>query len=130
VLCIWQRFPFAAVAIIAVAALCMPLTQLWRTRLLFVISGIFASGGALAFYHVGVEEHWWASIAACGQQGLEELNFGDLGNTQGIGGLKPCDQVDWRFFGVSMAGYNAMLSTTLAVTFAAIARTLIRRETK
>jgi disulfide bond formation protein DsbB len=84
--------------------------QAW---LLGAAAGMFAFGAALAFYHVGVEEHWWGSIAACGG----ELATGEVGDdlrALSPADLKPCDRVDWRLFGLSLAGYNAVFSTLLA----------------
>ena len=78
-----------------------------------MLSGIvFLVGAGIAFYHVGVEQHWWASAASCGNNG------GDVPKTidelrQLLMQAKPakaCDEVDWTLFGLSMATYNVPFS--------------------
>ena len=63
------------------------LSPLWRSvaglgrRLLLPIglcAVIFAAGGALAFYHVGVEQHWWGSVAGCAGEAVTDLTLDDL----------------------------------------------------
>jgi len=73
----------------------------------------FAIGAAIAFYHVGVERHWWAS-AVCGGEAARVGSTRDL-----LAGLstrpeKSCDAVDWVFLGLSMATYNAAFSAVMA----------------
>ena len=63
----------------------------------------------MAFYHVGVEQHWWGSFAACGGELATDLTLEDLKAQLGGGNIprKPCDRIDWELFGLSLAGYNA-----------------------
>jgi disulfide bond formation protein DsbB len=128
VLCLYQRVPYAIIGAIALFVRMLG----FRGRLLgwsiLTIAAIFLCGAGLAIYHVGVEEHWWTSIAACGGQAVEALKFEDLMNNGGGKPLKPCDQVDWRLFGLSMAGYNAVFSAMFTGVFAAVGTMQIRRE--
>jgi disulfide bond formation protein DsbB len=114
VLCLYQRVPWAIAALIAAVGLAG-----WVGRrdsvLLAVCALVFAGGGALAFYHVGVEQHWWGSIAGCGGAPVSGLTLDDLRPESLATGLKPCDRVDWRLFGLSLAGYNAIASTLLSL---------------
>src|SRR6202035_918892 len=63
-LCLLQRWPWAAaialslVALIAGSRAALP----WVAVLLAIV---FAFGMAVAFYHVGVEQHWFAGPSAC-----------------------------------------------------------------
>ena len=66
VLCLWQRVPFAAAAVIAGIGLLAPVAGGQSLLLAGLTAVIFALGGALAFYHVGVQQHWWSSLAGCG----------------------------------------------------------------
>ncbi len=75
----------------------------------------FLVGAGLAAFHVGVEQHWWAGTAECG------ANFGPAGSVEELRrrllaqAVVRCDEVAWSLFGISMAGYNFLLSLALAV---------------
>src|SRR5438067_13477824 len=77
-LCLLQRWPWAvAIVISLVAAFAGGRGGLpW---LALILAGVFALSVAFAFYHVGVETHWFAGPSACtasssGAQTLEALN--------------------------------------------------------
>ena len=65
VLCIYQRWPFAIA--IAIAAGALLLVRSGRSpRWLLALAGlVFIANSAIAFYHVGVEQHWWQGTAEC-----------------------------------------------------------------
>lgn len=111
ILCLYERVPYAAAALMAGVALATPAQSGWRARLMALAAVVFLAGAGLAFYHVGVEQHWWRSVAGC--EGPLALDAGDLG-TLSLSDLKPCDRVDWRLFGLSLAAYNAIVSLALA----------------
>ena len=120
-LCLYQRVPFAVGGVLAIAALAVSSGA--RGRLLALIGLGFAVNAAIAVYHVGVENHWWAS-AVCGGNVPAIASAEDLRRALAQPGPKPCDTVDWTLFGVSMAGYNIVFSSALAVlAFAGWART-------
>ena len=82
---------------------------------------LFSSG--LAFYHAGVENHFWPGPATCSGGGPVDLGDSSLID---IIGQKPsgpsCSEAAWRFLGVSMAGYNLLFSAGLfAICFVAAA---------
>jgi disulfide bond formation protein DsbB len=68
----------------------------------------------LGAYHAGVEWKWWAGPQDCGGA------LSDLGSAGGL--LKRlesirvvrCDEVAWSFLGLSLAGYNVLISLLLA----------------
>jgi disulfide bond formation protein DsbB len=113
VLCLYQRVPWAIAALVAAAGLVGWAGR--RDAVLAVCALVFAAGGALAFYHVGVEQHWWGSIAGCGGAPVSGLTLDDLRPESLAAGLKPCDRVDWHLFGLSLAGYNMIASTLLSL---------------
>ena len=112
-LCLYQRWVYAAAAAFGVAALLVPTG---RRRWVVVAAGaVFAGGAGLAFYHVGVEQHWWAQTAACaGKVDLAGLTVEQLRSALQAPPPKPCDEVDWTLFGISLAGYNVLVSLALA----------------
>ena len=114
ILCLYERVPWALAALVAAVGLVG-----WSGRRgsvpIALCAAIFAAGGALAFYHMGVEQHWWGSIAGCGGLPVSGLTLDDLRPETLATGLKPCDRVDWRLFGLSLAGYNAIASALLSL---------------
>ena len=73
-------------------------------------------GAGIAFYHVGVEQHWWASAASCGSDAPGQTITMD--QFQALLQQKPekaCDEIDWTLFGISMATYNVAASTILGI---------------
>lgn len=125
ILCLYERVPYAVVAVLAVVALLTPAHSSWRRWLMVLAAVVFLTGAGLAFYHVGVEEHWWRSVAGC--EGVLATDVGDLGNLS-PSDLKPCDQVDWRLFGLSLAAYNAIVSLALAALCLVAVRFLARKH--
>ncbi len=126
ILCWWQRY--AHMAVIALAACALAASGPGRahtgSRLGWALVGatgvaLLASAGIAAF-HVGVEQHWWAGTAECGSTlgpagGIDQLRARLLAQP-----IVRCDEIAWSLFGISMAGYNFLLSLALAA-FAAFA---------
>jgi disulfide bond formation protein DsbB len=76
---------------------------------------LFLASSGLAFYHVGVEQHWFAGPTACtggstGAKSLEDLRA-QLMATKPV----RCDEPQWTLFGVSLAGFNLLASLVLMV---------------
>ncbi len=94
---------------------------------------VYAFSAGLAFYHTGVEYKFWPGPAICAAQS-GPVNLDDI--AAGLGGAvtaPSCEDAPWRdFFGVSMAGYNMLISAGLfALTlFAAAAETRRARENR
>jgi disulfide bond formation protein DsbB len=89
---------------------------------------VYAVSAGLAFFHTGVEFQFWPGPASCSGGG--PVNFDDLAGALNNKAAAPsCDAVQWRMFGVSMAGYNLLISAGLfALTAkAAIAETRLAR---
>ena len=115
ILCIYERIPYALAAGVALLAAVLPLNGSARAMLIGLCGVIFLGGAGLAFYHVGVEEHWWAAITGCGGQPATNFTIEDLQASLQRPAVKSCDQVDWRLFGISLAGYNMIVSVVLAI---------------
>jgi len=77
---------------------------------------IFAAGVALAVYHAGAEWKFWPGPSACASTGgsVSAAAMADLLNGAKI---KPpaCDEAAWVFLGLSMAGWNALVSLKLTI---------------
>jgi disulfide bond formation protein DsbB len=121
-LCVYERWPYYAAAALALVALAAGRRRLSRAAL-FLAAVIFVAGAALAFYHVGVEQHWFAGPTACTGPALDmsspEALRAQLLATPPV----RCDAVQWSVFGVSLAGLNLLASLPLTVfSLAAAAR--------
>ena len=119
-LCILQRWPHVAAVVVAALIL---LTG--KVRALAVL-GMAAAGIAmgLALYHTGVELAWWPGPSHCsgGVGNLAQLSTQDLMSRIQNAPVVRCDEVAWRFLGLSMAAWNAILSAVLAVIWGTAAR--------
>ena len=109
-LCILQRWPHLAAAIIG-AVLIFIDSRLLRW------AGALAAGLATAFaiYHAGVEYQWWQGPVACtgGIDGMLNMSTQDLMAQLQSAPVTRCDQPQWYFLGLTMAGWNAICSAIL-----------------
>lgn len=112
-LCLYQRVPYGITLGLGLVALVVPWGEV-RTAAVALAGAAFLVGAGIAVHHVGVERHWWASVAACGGALPTEMTVAELRVALAGPPAKPCDAVDWTLFGVSMAGYNAFVSLFLA----------------
>lgn len=115
-MCYWQRWPHAAAILLAIGAY-LSASNLQRSRMLVMLAALaVAISGAIGVFHAGVEIGWWEGITQCTATGATSLQ--DIMNVP----LVRCDQVQWDFLGISMAGWNAIISLTGAVAIIALAR--------
>ncbi len=115
ILCLYQRVPYAVTGLLAVLALGMPAGGHARAIMTVLCAVVFLVGSGIAFYHFGVEQHWWASAASCGGTPMGKITLEQLRQQLQVRQPKACDQVDWTLFGISMAGYNVVVSLALSV---------------
>jgi len=121
-LCIWQRWPHGVALTVALLALLPVLGQARRAMIALAALGITVSG-AIGIYHAGIEQHWWQGVTACTAApvaGTTEEILAQIMATP----LVRCDAIPWSLMGISMAGWNAILS----LTFAGVILWLIRKK--
>ena len=95
-----------------------------------VVALIYLLSAVLAGYHTGVEFYFWPGPSTCGTTGPAVIDGVDLGSALQAGPTGPsCAEALWRFLGISMAGYNMLISTAL-FTFCAIAMVHAFRKAK
>ena len=70
----------------------------------------------LGMFHSGVEWKWWPGPQEC--SGAPELGGGALLDRLKTVNVVRCDEAPWRFLGLSLAGYNALISLALAAVAA------------
>ncbi len=116
-LCLEERIPYHIVIplslLMAIAALVRAPPKLLMVGFAVIIVAM-ACNVALGAYHAGVEWHWWAGPTDCTGP-LTDLRAGGslLNSLQSIHIVR-CDEAAWRFLGISLAGYNALISLLLA----------------
>ena len=124
VLCIYQRIPYAAVILIAGAALFLPE---WPRAIAIALAGLaLLTGSGIAVFHVGVEQHWWQGTAECGGADAAADSLEALRAQVLAAPTVRCDEVPWSLFGISMAGYNALISFGLGIASLYAARQTTR----
>lgn len=121
-LCLVQRYPYALLVGLALAASLLSHRDRERTLLLSIMVLVLVFGAFVSAFHVGVEYGWWTAGAGCSAP-LEPLQpLGDqdtfILSAQTGPPMPSCSDAAWRFpsdQGLSMAGYNFLLSTGLAL---------------
>ena len=112
-LCLLQRWPWW-LAIAMAAAAWLAGDHLPPGVPAIVLGIVFVASAGIAFYHVGVEQHWFAGPAACtagsaNAATVDELRAQLLGKQAVL-----CDRPQWTLFGVSLAGWNFLASLVMA----------------
>lgn len=117
-LCLWQRWPHAAAVLIGLLGLAVP------GRLVPVLGALAAlTTAAIGGFHVGVEYGWWEGLATCSGSSITGVAVDDLLNPDlAMAAPIRCDAVAWSLLGISMAGWNMLLSLGLAGVWLAAAR--------
>lgn len=108
ILCFYQRWPHGIAAGLGLLAFWAP--GRWRAAVSGLGGCVLLIGAAIAFFHVGVEEHWWPGTASCGATLEGARTIDDLRQALLATPAVRCDVPLWSLFGVSMAGYNMLLS--------------------
>jgi disulfide bond formation protein DsbB len=107
-MCLWQRIPHWVMLFFGAGVLALHYRQNFQSaRLLLGACSIIALiSSGLGLWHLGVEQKWWPSPIGCSvTQGVPDfLNMH----------IVYCDEPQWQLFGISMAGYNALISLGLA----------------
>lgn len=80
---------------------------------LAVLALAVLGNAGLGAYHAGVEWGYWPGPADCTGPVLDLGKAGLLDDLDKVKVVR-CDEVQWRFLGLSLAGYNAMISLLMA----------------
>ena len=113
-MCHWQRWPHYAAVALALLAFALRRAAdrgrsfVWLAALAILISGL------IGFYHAGVELKIFSGFTQCSTSGSAGSNADVLADIMSTP-LVLCDQVQFSFLGISMAGWNAIISIASAV---------------
>ena len=121
-MCYWQRWPHGAAIVLAALAFTAPAASA-RSRLLILLAALAISvSGAIGLYHAGVELGIFEGFTTCTSTARAATTKDLLDQLMKVP-LVRCDQVQWAFLGISMAGWNAILSLGGATLIAWLALT-------
>ena len=115
-LCLDQRIAYyAAIPLGLLAFALAPGRRQWSRAILALLAAGFAVNAGLGVYHAGIEWGWWQGPTTCAGAGSIATNPADLLKSLEQARVVRCDEAALRVFGLSLAGYSAMLSAALAV---------------
>ena len=125
-MCWWQRYAHFAALAFAGLALLMVAQPAWRTALITLAGLAIAVAALIGGYHAGVEYHWWQGFTAC----TSEVKFGGSDPLAAIMAAPNvrCDEVQWKLAGISLAGFNFLISGAAAAVILALVAQARRRK--
>ena len=113
-LCLYERIPYFLSMLLIIKIL---FNKKYEKITLLILSLVFISSAALAFYHFGIEQGFFSESLACTtgdlpktlskEELLEQLKQNSIG----------CKDVNFRILGLSLATINFILSLALSVIF-------------
>lgn len=120
-MCLWQRWPHTAAVLIG---------GLWfaskRDGLLWLGALAAGSTSAIGAYHAGVEQKWWPGPSTCtgASDALSGFSGADLLPGSATDAIVMCDEIVWDTWGlgITMAGWNFVISAVLVVVWIMAAR--------
>lgn len=95
----------------------------WATVLALDVSIIVAG------YHVGVEQKWWPGPDTCTATGIgQAADMETLFDSMMEANMVLCDDIPWEMFGISMAGYNFLISLAVGLFVALVLASEYRKK--
>jgi len=121
-MCIWQRWPHAVAIVLSLGALSF-LSPLRRALAALGALTMAVSAG-LGLFHAGVEQKWWDGPTTCVGIDPAGVSTDELFDRLMDAPLVRCDEIVWDLFGITMAGWNGLISLGLVVlwVYAALGR--------
>ncbi|APG62469.1 disulfide bond formation protein B [Sphingorhabdus lutea] len=113
-MCWWQRYPhFAAIIFAVIGYMMLHRKNPGLAKFLALIAAISVMiSGLIGGFHAGVEYGWWQGLTACSVPIGNGANFLEaLENAP----IVRCDVAPWDLFGISLAGYNFLISLGAAI---------------
>ena len=118
-MCWWQRYAHFAALAIALASTVLSPKRMW----IALAGAAILVAGLIGGFHAGVEYGWWEGFTTC-----SSLDLGGKDPLDAImnAPLVRCDEVQWSLAGISLAGFNFLISSVagIAILF------LLRRKAR
>ena len=113
-LCFYERIPYFLSILLLIKILFF---KKYEKISLLILSLVFVSSTALAFYHYGIEQGFFSESLACRVEDLSKI----LSKEQLVEQLKQssvsCKNVSFKILGLSLATINTIFSLFLSVIF-------------
>lgn len=103
-MCYWQRWPHDAAIVLALFAFGTRVNKASHVLVALAALAIMVSGG-IGVFHAGVEYGWWEGITTCSTTAAG-VSLEDILRAPVV----RCDVPQWTLLGISLAGYNAIIS--------------------
>src|SRR3954463_12483571 len=114
-MCLWQRYPHMVAILFGLIT--VPLLVEPRVALVFALLAILAlfTTAGIGLFHAGVEQQWWQGPQSCTGRVPAGLSAEELKQYLMNARMVRCDEIPWKMWNISMAGWNALLSGALAI---------------
>ncbi|WP_299889802.1 disulfide bond formation protein B [uncultured Ruegeria sp.] len=112
-MCIWQRYPHGVAIAVGLVAIALP-----NLRILPLFGAVaVAVTAGIGVYHAGVERGLWEGPSSCTSGDIGGLSSQELMEQIMSAPLVRCDDIPWEMLGLSMAGWNALISAGLVLVW-------------
>jgi disulfide bond formation protein DsbB len=108
-MCWWQRWPHFAAVPLALLGFFISNPGTKRTVVALAAFGILTSG-LIGGYHAGVEYGWWEGLTTCSTTLPAGASSEEMLKNIMNAPLNRCDLAPWKIFGISLAGFNFLIS--------------------
>lgn len=119
ILCLIQRYPYGIVIALSLLGFITSFKCKKGTSVLMGMIGItFLTNSVIAFYHTGVEQHWWKSfLEGCAVPDMIGNMDQILADIQNRTEAVRCDEIAWSdpILNLSMANYNIIFCLGLGI---------------
>ena len=110
-LCIIERIPYIAAIILISLIFILNRYQKIISSLILIL---FIFGAVVSFYHFGIEQGFFSESLVCDLGNSQPLNKEELLNQLKKAEIISCKDVTFRFFGLSLATINTVISLILS----------------
>jgi len=116
-LCLMQRYAYyASIPLLFIAMALVSEMPRLAALIFFAVALAFLANAGLAGYHAGVEWKFWPGPETCGTAQALPTSAADLLSGLNETHVVRCDEAAWTFAGLSMAGWNVIISLVLFAT--------------
>ena len=109
-LCLYQRVPYVIAIFISFAGY----NYFKNDQILILIVIIFTISVFISGYHYGIENNIFEEFSGCTSNSLEIIDKLELLKSLN-NNITSCKDVNFKFFGISLAGFNLLLSLLIVV---------------
>lgn len=129
-LCLDQRYAYyAGIPVLFIALVVLSAGEgRWAAVLFGLVALAFLANAGLATYHAGAEWGFWPGPQSCTGAQAISTNAGGLLDTLQTTNVIRCDEAAWRFMGISLAGWNAVVSVLVFAMCLRAAAASLRAE--